>query len=215
MADPSRKPSRDEEFKSGDIPNLAAAYLTHYLRRHFSVVYVNLFQEEKAKLARLLKENPPLCVALTTTFYVINLPVIEMVRFIRECNPTIKIIVGGPLIANHRRRLSPENLPCVLSQDGKVVTSAGSGGEAVVERIAKAAGRTWKDGSERLSRELIRFEEEAFEEDAENRANLMIYSTHISGALTLSIGWQMTISLTQIRAEVGDARGELQGLVSS
>lgn len=108
-----------------------------------------------------------------------------------------------------------ENLPCVLSQDGKVVTSAGNGGEAVVERIAKAAGRTWKDGSERLSRELIRFEEEAFEEDAENRANLMIYSTHISGALTLSIGWQMTISLTQIRAEVGDARGELQGLVSS
>lgn len=107
-----------------------------------------------------------------------------------------------------------ENLPAVLSQDGKIVTSAGPASEAVTERIAKAAGRVWREGSERLSRELIRFEEESIEE-ADQRANLMIYSAHISGALTLSIGWQMTISLTQIRAEVGDARSELQKILNA
>jgi len=111
---------------------------------------------------------------------------------------------------------SLENLPVVLSQDGKVVTSAGAASEAIIERIAKVAGRIWNDGKDRLARELIRFEEESIEaEDADKRANVMIYSAHISGALTLSLGWQMTISLTQIRAEVGDARSELQNILNA
>ena len=39
------------EFKSGEIPNLAAAYLANFLRkRSFSARYVNLFQHEKEKL---------------------------------------------------------------------------------------------------------------------------------------------------------------------
>jgi len=110
---------------------------------------------------------------------------------------------------------SLENLPIVLSQDGKVTTSAGPASEAVIERIAKVAGRSWNDGKDRLSRELIRFEEESIEDDPDNRANLMIYSAHISGALTLSVGWQMTISLTQIRAEVSDARSELENILNA
>ncbi len=109
-----------------------------------------------------------------------------------------------------------ENLPAVLSQDGKVVTSAGSASDAVVERIAKVAARSWREGGSRLSRELIRFEEESIEEEAaEKRANLMVYSAHISGALTLSLGWQMTISLTQIRAEVSDAKSDLQSILNA
>ena len=42
----------DEVFKSGEIPNLAAVYLTNYLRRrNITARYVNLFQYEKEELA--------------------------------------------------------------------------------------------------------------------------------------------------------------------
>src|SRR6476620_2843453 len=48
-----------EYFKSGDIPNLAAVYLTNYLRRrNFAVEYVNLFQYEKEKLLAYLAADP-------------------------------------------------------------------------------------------------------------------------------------------------------------
>lgn len=93
---------------SGDIPNLAAAYLTSFLRKSgFSAEYINLFQVEREKLALYLAQEPR-CVAITTTFYVINTPVIEMVDFIRHHNPATKIIVGGPLIGNHARRFGAE-----------------------------------------------------------------------------------------------------------
>src|ERR1700755_3023882 len=43
------------EFKSGDIPNLAAVYLTNFLRnRGYRAGYINLFQYEKEKLSELL-----------------------------------------------------------------------------------------------------------------------------------------------------------------
>jgi p-methyltransferase len=84
-------------FESGDIPNLAAVYLTNFLRkRGHHTKYINLFQYEKDRLAEFLAEDP-YCVAITTTFYVLNFPVTEMVEFIRSRNPKVKIIVGGPL----------------------------------------------------------------------------------------------------------------------
>src|SRR4026208_2553173 len=74
----------EQTFKSGDIPNLAAVYLTNFLRMQgFQAKYINLFQYEKEKLIEYLKLKPA-CVAITTTFYVVHLPVNEMVEFIRE-----------------------------------------------------------------------------------------------------------------------------------
>ncbi|HEU4594977.1 MAG TPA: PhpK family radical SAM P-methyltransferase [Pyrinomonadaceae bacterium] len=91
------------DLKSGDIPNLAAVYLTNFLRnRGVAAEYINLFQYEKEELLRYLAQDP-VCVAITTTFYVVNVPVNEMVEFIRQHNPRVKIVVGGPLIANHAR----------------------------------------------------------------------------------------------------------------
>src|SRR5262245_22680664 len=93
--------SPKELFKSGDIPNLAAVYLTNYLRnRGFNARYINLFQQEKDKLKEYLAQKP-LCVAITTTFYVVNQPVNEIVEFIKEQSDGVKIVVGGPLIANY------------------------------------------------------------------------------------------------------------------
>src|ERR1700749_1069652 len=106
------------EFRSGDIPNLAAVYLTNFLRRRgFRADYVNLFQHEKERLAALLAEDP-VCVAITTTFYVVNLPVNEMVEFIREQNPRTRIVVGGPLIANHVRNYKGDALKPALADMG-------------------------------------------------------------------------------------------------
>ena len=97
-------PPGADQFKSCDIPNLAAVYLDHFLKKqgHRSV-YINLFQYEREALASCLEELDPRCVAITTTFYVMNFPVTEMIGFIRERNPRTKIVVGGPLVANHAR----------------------------------------------------------------------------------------------------------------
>jgi radical SAM PhpK family P-methyltransferase len=93
----------EKPFASGDMPHLASAYLSNFLRRKgLSSTYINLFQPCKDQLRALLAENP-LCVAITTTLYVLNFPATEIVDFVRECNPAVKIVIGGPLIANHAR----------------------------------------------------------------------------------------------------------------
>jgi radical SAM PhpK family P-methyltransferase len=123
------------EFKSGDIPNLAAVYLSSFLRRRgHTAKYINLFQHEKDKLIEYLAEEP-LCVAITTTFYVVNLPVNEIVTFIRKYNRKAKIVVGGPLIANHARNYSGESLKAALSDLGADIYVIDGAGEATLSAI--------------------------------------------------------------------------------
>jgi radical SAM PhpK family P-methyltransferase len=120
-----------EEFRSCDIPNLAAAYLTHYLRkRGCEARYINLFQYEKKELIELLRGDP-LCVGITTTFYPMNFPVGEMVRFIRSHNRHVKIIVGGPLIANHERNYQDR-------ESHNRLVSLPAGGQALTEEFKAA-----------------------------------------------------------------------------
>jgi p-methyltransferase len=117
------------------MPNLAAAYLTNYLRtKGFAAEYVNLFQQEKQHLTDYLEQDP-LCVAITTTFYVINLPVTEMVEFIRSINPRVKIVVGGPLISNHVRNLKGDNLKMALQDIGADYYVVDSQGEATLAQL--------------------------------------------------------------------------------
>jgi p-methyltransferase len=127
----------DEAFKSGDIPNLAAAYLTNYLRRQgLRAEYVNLFQYEKERLAEYLRSRPA-CVAITTTFYVLNLPVTEMVQFIREHAPDVPVVVGGPLVANHVRSYQGEELAAALRDTGADIFVHESQGEATLARLVR------------------------------------------------------------------------------
>ncbi|HKX30463.1 MAG TPA: PhpK family radical SAM P-methyltransferase [Blastocatellia bacterium] len=100
---PGRPNASAIQFESGDIPNLAAVYLVNFLRkRGHRARHVNLFQREKERLLELLASDPH-CVAITTTFYVLNFPVTDIVRFIKHHRPAVKVVVGGPLIANHAR----------------------------------------------------------------------------------------------------------------
>jgi radical SAM PhpK family P-methyltransferase len=143
-ASPQGRPLSDKDlFKSGDIPNLAAIYLTNFLRhRGHTARYINLFQFEKDKMIEYLKEDP-LCVAITTTFYVVNLPVIEMVEFIRKHNPKVKIVVGGPLIANHSRNYQGDAFKTALDDIGAdiyVIEGAGESTLAHVVEVLKNGG---------------------------------------------------------------------------
>jgi radical SAM PhpK family P-methyltransferase len=125
-------------FKSGDIPNLAAVYLTNYLRRRsFKAEYINLFQHEKEKLIHYLAQDP-LCVAITTTFYVVNLPVNEMVEFIRRHNSKVKIVVGGPLISNHARNNDSHAFRATLDDMGADIYVVEGQGEETLAGVIKA-----------------------------------------------------------------------------
>jgi radical SAM PhpK family P-methyltransferase len=127
----------EDEFKSGDIPNLAAVYLTSYLRRRgFRARYINLFLYEKEKLQSYMAEDP-LCVAITTTFYSLNFPAIEIVRGIREHNQETCIVVGGPLVANHVRRYPPDELLIALDDIGADVYVIDSQGEHTLALIVQ------------------------------------------------------------------------------
>src|SRR5574341_1689092 len=102
------------------------------------------------------------------------------------------------------------DLPAILSQDGDVIAHAGNDNQVVIERLARLAGRVWTEGATRVARELIRFEEETIgDDDSPERVNLMLYSAHITGAMTLTIGWDISTSLTQVRAEISDTREQL------
>ena len=125
----------EQTFKSGDIPNLAAVYLTNFLRMQgFQAKYINLFQYEKEKLIEYLKLKPA-CVAITTTFYVVNLPVNEMVEFIREHAPEVKIVVGGPLVSNHVRGAHGDELKAALSDMGADIYVVEGQGELTLSQI--------------------------------------------------------------------------------
>lgn len=129
------KGSPAEDYKSGDIPNLAAAYLTTFLRRRgFETQYINLFQYEKQRLIDLLAEDP-YCVAITTTFYVVNLPVNEMVEFIRRHNSKVKIVVGGPLISNHHRNYGGEEFATAVEDIGADIYVIEGQGELTLSRV--------------------------------------------------------------------------------
>jgi p-methyltransferase len=135
LADGHEGANGKHRFESGDIPNLAAVYLTNYLRRRgHDAAFINLFQREKEQLSEYLAQNP-LCVAITTTFYVLNFPVNEMVEFIREHNSEVKIVVGGPLIANHLRNYREDKLTTALDDLGADIYVTDSQGELTLTQI--------------------------------------------------------------------------------
>ncbi len=115
-----------------------------------------------------------------------------------------------PILARLSRDL--EGLPVVLAQQAEVVAMGGISDTALAEHLAHVADRIWRGGAGHPAREIVRFEEETVEQTG--RTTYLLYSQHVEGALTLVVGWQMSISLTQVRAEVADAREALLRLLS-
>jgi len=128
----------NDKYLSCDIPNLAAVYLSNFLiKRGLKADFINLFQQEKDKLREMLRRNP-LCIAITTTFYVTNFPVKNMVQFIRECDPEIPIVIGGVLVANHFNTFSREEFFYALEDMGGDIYVLESQGELTLYNLVCA-----------------------------------------------------------------------------
>ena len=114
-------------------------YLGSFLhRRGYAFDYVNLFQLDKQELAKKLRANDILTVAITTTLYVSPHPILEIVSFIREHNSNARIVIGGPYIANQRGMLDHDELQNVLQYIGADIYVINREGETALGNVIAA-----------------------------------------------------------------------------
>ena len=82
------------------MPGLAVCYLKSFLaQRGLDAEIVNFCNTEKEQMDTLLRKGPR-AVAITTTHYVTETPVKELIRYVRRLSPGSKIILGGPFVNN-------------------------------------------------------------------------------------------------------------------
>jgi CheY-like chemotaxis protein len=93
-----------------------------------------------------------------------------------------------------------DGLPAVLSQDGNLIASAGPLSQQNAEEFAHLAEQVWGGDEPRLTREVIRFDEQVRTEGTE-RHRYMLYSAHVAGSVTLSVAWETPVELSVMRAE--------------
>lgn len=130
---------RWEPIRFGETFSAAVAYLGTFLDRHgLSFDYINAFQEDKAELTDKLQSIDFLCIAVTTTFYVSVLPVLEIVQFVKGYQKNAKIIIGGPFISTQVRSQEPESLAYLFNSVGADFYVNSSQGEAALVQIVKA-----------------------------------------------------------------------------
>jgi len=123
--------------------SLAIAYLATYLtRRGYTFDYVNSFQNERTGLARKLEQENIRLIAIPTTYYVSYLPVLEIIRFVRNYNRTAKIVVGGPFVHNQVFSLnSPEALKTLFEMIDADIYVDSAQGEATLVKVLEALKR--------------------------------------------------------------------------
>jgi hypothetical protein len=119
------------------VPSLAVAYLVNYLRqRGLNAEGVNFFNTGRNRIAQLLRCNP-VCVAITTTYYVDDDPIREIVLFVRQLNRDTRIIVGGPRIFSLSRS-QPERIQALAFKSiGADIYVESSQGESTLGRVVQ------------------------------------------------------------------------------
>jgi anaerobic magnesium-protoporphyrin IX monomethyl ester cyclase len=128
-------PKSARQFHNADFLWPAVAYLTAYLRRRgHSVEYVNLPHFEADKLRATLQAGVR-AVVITTTVYVSPHPILELVGIIRRYGADVKIVIGGPFIANEARQSTSAELYPLLAYLGGDVYVLCSEGEATLSTV--------------------------------------------------------------------------------
>lgn len=123
----------------GDSFSAAIAYLGTYLyRRGFTFDYINCFREEKKALVEKLEQNDYIAIAITTTFYVSVLPIIEIIGFIKRYNNRAKIIIGGPYVSTKVRTQNAETLDYLFKSIGADFYINSSQGETTLVNLLKS-----------------------------------------------------------------------------
>lgn len=127
----------NEKLTLNSILNLTIAYLGSYLdRQGLSFDYVNSFNEEKQVLKEKL-EKDILAVAIPTTLYLLPMPLMEIVEFVRKYNDKVPIIVGGPYIATQVQMLDEIALEYFFDMIGADFYINNSQGEQALVNILK------------------------------------------------------------------------------
>lgn len=129
----------DRVWHHADVLWMVIMYLGTYLsRRGFTFDYINLFQLQKEELREKLLKNEYLTVAITTTIYNFDAPIIEVVQFIRELSPKTKIIVGGPYIAKRSETMEMADLKVMFKYIGADFYVRSREGEQALVNILRA-----------------------------------------------------------------------------
>ncbi len=131
----SQATDRSSNLNVFKAPSLGACYLSNFLeQKNYKTEIINFFNSGREKLKNLLTQSP-LSVAITTTFYVDNSPIIEIIKFIRSYSSTVKIIVGGPHIYNLVCDLDGISLEYMIENIGADIYIVDSQGEKTLARV--------------------------------------------------------------------------------
>ena len=126
-------------FHNADFIWPTITYLGTFLsRRGLTFDFVNAFQYDRDALREKLTGEEVLTVAIPTTLYVVPWPIQEIIDFVRECNPRVKIVVGGPYIANLTKSGDREGIESQLRSLGADFYVISSEGEAALAELLRA-----------------------------------------------------------------------------
>jgi radical SAM PhpK family P-methyltransferase len=129
------KKGKDPQYSLTDVPHLGAVILKSFLqRRGYNTAIINSFNNNKEELIGLLGQSPS-AVAIMTTLYVENAPIIEIAQFIRRHNDDVKIIVGGPHIFNLFANQESKTLEFIFKTIGANFYICDSQGELTLSLI--------------------------------------------------------------------------------
>ncbi len=163
------------------------SYLGSYLQKNgLTFDYVHSFQDEKNELAEKLKKEDILTIAVTTTYYVSFVPILEIMEYIRTYNKTANIIIGGPFISTQVRSQDPASLDFLFNAIGADFYVNSSQGEAALVKIINAlkSGSPvdginniyYKSGRGKYNAAPLRIEDNKI---SENRVNWDLFSDRV------------------------------------
>lgn len=133
------KENKNGAMNYDNIFSATIAYLGTFLNKNeISFDYVNSFQERKGDLLIALKEKRIKTIAITTTYYVSVLPVLEIIQFIKKHDATVKIIIGGPFIHTQHKIHDAVSFQFLLNQLGADFYVISSQGEQTLVNVINA-----------------------------------------------------------------------------
>ncbi|WP_438431715.1 radical SAM protein [Gorillibacterium sp. sgz500922] len=118
--------------------NSAIAFLGSYLtKRGYKVDYINSFNTQQHELIEKLKGNVR-SIAIPTTLYTEEYPIVEIIQFIRKYNREAKIILGGPYIYSALRILPKQDVSDFLKRLGADYYVVSTEGEEALGHLVEA-----------------------------------------------------------------------------
>lgn len=137
-ADSDAAHSNEKPFYISESFNAAISYLGTYLHtRGYTFDYVNSFQCSKGELIEKMEKNDYLTIAIITTLYVSELPLLEIMKFIKSYDQRAKVIIGGPFVSTRIRTLEAEELNYLFSSiiDADIYINSSQGEKTLVDII--------------------------------------------------------------------------------